>query len=56
MIADVKAGAYQFESGEMRDVSVHVFGDAAVATMIGEMKGKYKARLTRLRRGTSCGP
>ena len=41
-IADLKSGAYRFESAVMRDMSVHVFGDAAVATMIGEMKGTYK--------------
>jgi len=41
-VAGLKAGAYQFESMTMRELSVHVFGDAAIATMIGDVKGKYK--------------
>ena len=53
MMADMKAGAYQFESVAMRDVSVHVFGDAALATMVGEIKGKYKgADISGLSRST----
>jgi ketosteroid isomerase-like protein len=41
-IADLKSGAYQFESATVHDLNVHVFGDVAIATMIGEAKGKYK--------------
>jgi len=40
-MADVKGGAYQLESMPLRDLSVYLFSDAAIATMIGEMKGKY---------------
>jgi uncharacterized protein (TIGR02246 family) len=41
-IADQKTGAYQIESVTSRDLSVHVFGDAAIATMTGVMKERYK--------------
>ena len=41
-MADLKAGASAIESMTMRERSVHVVGDAAIATMIGGMKGKYK--------------
>jgi uncharacterized protein (TIGR02246 family) len=41
-LADLKSGAYKFESLVMRDVSVRVFGDVAIVTMIGDMKGTYK--------------
>ena len=40
-MADVKGGVYQLGSMPLRDLSVSVFGDAAIATKIGEMKGKY---------------
>jgi len=42
VLADLKSGAYKFDSLVLRDLNVHVFGDAAVATMIGDMKGTYK--------------
>lgn len=41
-LGELKSGAYKFESLAMRDVHVFVLGDAAVATMIGDMKGTYK--------------
>ena len=41
-LADFKSGAYKFESLVMRDASVRVFGDVAIVTMIGDMKGTYK--------------
>lgn len=41
-IAGFASGAYRFESLALRDVAVHVFGDAAVATAIGDLKGTYK--------------
>ncbi len=34
-----KSGAYKVESATIRDLSVHVFGDAAIATMVTETKG-----------------
>ena len=41
-LADLKTGTYKFESLAMRDVSMRVFGDVAIVTMIGDMKGTYK--------------
>ena len=41
-LADLGSGAYKFESLVMRDVSMRVFGDVAIVTMIGDMKGTYK--------------
>jgi uncharacterized protein (TIGR02246 family) len=41
-LADFTSGAYTFDSLAMRDVSMRVFGDAAIVTMIGDMKGTYK--------------
>ena len=38
-LAAFKSGAYKVESAALRDVSVHVFGDAAIATMVVETKG-----------------
>lgn len=34
-----KSGAYKVESASLRDLNVHVFGDAAIATMVVETKG-----------------
>jgi ketosteroid isomerase-like protein len=44
MMAEFKAGAYQIESATVRDLKVHVFGDAAIATMTGASRGKYKGK------------
>ena len=53
VIADLKSGAYQFESATVHDLNVHVFGDVAIATMTGETKGKYKgADISGSSRGT----
>ena len=41
-LAELKSGVYRFESLVMRDVSMRVFGDVAIVTMIGDMKGTYK--------------
>ena len=41
-LAELKSGAFKFESVEMKDISPHVFGDVAVVTMTAAMKGKYK--------------
>lgn len=41
-LAELKSGAFKFESLEMKDISPHVFGDAAVVTMTAVTKGKYK--------------
>ena len=37
-------GRLQGRVGAMRDISVYVFGDVAVATMIADMKGTFKGR------------
>ena len=42
ILAELKSGAYKVESDAIRDLSVHVFGDVAVATMILDTKGTYK--------------
>ena len=42
VLADLKSGAYKVDSDAIRDLSVHVFGDVAVATMILDTKGTYK--------------
>lgn len=42
VLAELKSGAYKVESDAIRDLSVHVFGDVAVATMILDTKGTYK--------------
>jgi len=42
MLAELKSGAYKVESDAIRDLSVHVFGDVAVATMMLDTKGTYK--------------
>jgi ketosteroid isomerase-like protein len=36
--------AYKLSSLVMRDLSPHVFGDFAIVSMIGEMKGTYKGK------------
>jgi ketosteroid isomerase-like protein len=41
-LAELKSGAYKIESDAIRDLSVHVFGDVAVATMMLDTKGTYK--------------
>jgi ketosteroid isomerase-like protein len=52
-LAEFKSGASRFESLVLHDVSVHVFGDVAVATMIGDLKGTYKgADISGSSRGT----
>jgi len=52
-LSELGSGAYKLESAVMREVSAHVFGDAAVATMIAEMKGTYKGTdITSSARGT----
>jgi uncharacterized protein (TIGR02246 family) len=42
MAAEMRSGAYKFESAEMRDLSPHVFGDVAIVTMTAVIKGKYR--------------
>ena len=37
--AEFKSGAIQVESDTVRDLTVHVFGDAAIATMVGDDEG-----------------
>jgi ketosteroid isomerase-like protein len=40
-MAAFKSGAYKMESARVRDLDVHVFGDAAVATMLVETKATF---------------
>jgi uncharacterized protein (TIGR02246 family) len=42
ILAELKSGAYKVESDAIRDLSVYVFGDVAVATMMLDTKGTYK--------------
>ena len=42
--ATLKSGAYKIESATLRDLDVHVFGDAAVATMVVDMKGTFMGK------------
>jgi ketosteroid isomerase-like protein len=44
LLADVKAGDLVIETSTISDMSVKVFGDAAVATYITNDKGKYKGQ------------
>jgi ketosteroid isomerase-like protein len=39
-----KSGAYKVESATLRDLNVHVFGDAAIATMVVETKGTFMGK------------
>ena len=39
-----KSGAYKVESASLRDLNVHVFGDAAIATMVVETKGTFMGK------------
>jgi uncharacterized protein (TIGR02246 family) len=41
-LSELKSGTYKFESFTMRDAAVRVFGDAALVTMVGDVKGTYK--------------
>jgi ketosteroid isomerase-like protein len=41
LLAAIKSGAYKLESATMRDISVHVFGDVAIATMTADIKGTF---------------
>jgi len=40
-MAAFKSGAYKIESARVRDLDVHVFGDAAVATMLVDTKATF---------------
>ena len=42
--AALKSGAYKIESANVRDLNVHVFGDAAVATMLVDIKGTFMGK------------
>jgi ketosteroid isomerase-like protein len=43
-LAAIKSGAFKLESATMRDISVHVFGDVAIATMTGDVKGTFMGK------------
>jgi ketosteroid isomerase-like protein len=42
LLADIKSGDLSYESVTTDDVSVHIYGDTAVETGHGVVKGKYK--------------
>ena len=42
MLADMKSGVYKVDSAVLRDLQARVFGDVAIATMVGDMKGSYR--------------
>jgi ketosteroid isomerase-like protein len=41
-LADLKAGLVQIETMTIRDMRVHVVGDAAIVSLVGEATGTYK--------------
>jgi len=42
--AEFKSGAIRIESMTLRDLRAHVFGDAAIVSMVAESKGTYKGK------------
>jgi uncharacterized protein (TIGR02246 family) len=44
VLAALKSGAYKLESVNLHDLTVHVFGDAAVATMTADLKGTFTGK------------
>jgi len=43
-LAGLKAGLWTIESATLRDVRVHVFGDAAIVSLSGQATGTYKGK------------
>jgi uncharacterized protein (TIGR02246 family) len=43
-LAGLKAGLWTIESASLRDVRVHVFGDAAIVSLTGQATGTYKGK------------
>ena len=43
-LAEFKSGAIRIESMTLRDLRAHVFGDAAIVSMVAESKGTYKGK------------
>ena len=43
-LAELKSGAIRIESMTLRDLRAHVFGDAAIVSMVAESKGTYKGK------------
>ncbi|MFO7695188.1 MAG: DUF4440 domain-containing protein [Vicinamibacterales bacterium] len=43
-LAAFKSGAYKVESAAVRDLDVRVFGDAAIATMVVDVKGTFMGK------------
>jgi uncharacterized protein (TIGR02246 family) len=43
-IGAFKSGAYKVESATVRDLNVRVFGDAAIATMVVDVKGTFMGK------------
>jgi ketosteroid isomerase-like protein len=44
LLSAVKSGAFKLESARLHDLNVHVFGDAAIATMSAEIKGTFMGK------------
>jgi ketosteroid isomerase-like protein len=43
-LTEIRTGAYKFESVKLTKLKPHVFGEVAVVTMIGELKGRYNGK------------
>ena len=43
-LVEFKSGAIRIESMTLRDLRAHVFGDAAIVSMVAESKGTYKGK------------
>lgn len=43
-LAALKSGGFKLESVNLHDLSVHVFGDAAIATMAADLKGTFMGK------------
>ena len=43
-LAALKSGAFKLESVNLHDLSVHVFGDVAIATMAVDIKGTFMGK------------
>jgi len=43
-LAALKSGGFKLESVNLHDLSVHIFGDAAIATMAADLKGTFMGK------------
>jgi len=44
VLADMKAGLLRIETAALRDMKVHVAGDAAIVSLAGKATGTYKGK------------